>query len=131
MEDSNHKIAPLKKVTLGIETGRTRDRMDLTPAPIPFEFIFGVGVEGLTPFEKALDGKTRGMAVFFQIRSRESAEMFGHLRPPIDDFVHRAPVFYLKATIDRMAAAGDREVVSAMARATACGEGDCGCGCKG
>ena len=131
MEDSKPKIVALKKVTIGVEAGRSRDHMDLTHAPIPFDFIFGVGVEGLSPFEKALDGKACGMAVFFQIRSREIAEMFGHLKPPVDDFVRQAPVFYLKATIDRIVDADDREVVSAMARASACGEGDCGCGCNG
>jgi len=119
----------MKKVALVIEAGRTRDRMDLTHTPISFEFIFGVGVQGLSPFENALDGKACGATVFFKIHSREISELFEHLLLPLDEFIHKAPVFYLKATIDKIAPTEDREIVSAMAGASACGQGDCGCGC--
>ena len=129
MESSKNKVGPLKKVTLGIEAGRTRDLMDLTSTPIPFEFIFGVGVQGLSPFEKALDGKSSGMVVFFQILSRQAAEMFVHLKLPVGDFICREPLFFLKTTIARVARPEDREVVAAMARGVACDHGNCGCGC--
>jgi hypothetical protein len=129
MENSKINIGPMKKVTLRIETGHTRDLMDLTRTPISFEFIFGVGVQGLSPFEAAFDGKACGDAVFLKIHSRETTELFEHLSLPLDEFIHKAPVFYLRATIDKVAAAEDREIVSAMAGASACGQGDCGCGC--
>ena len=129
MENSKINIGSMKKVNLLIEAGRTRDRMDLTRTPISFEFIFGVGVQGLSPFEAALDGKTCGATVFFKTHSREISELFEHLSLPLDEFIHKAPVFYLKAFIDKVAAAEDREIVSAMAGASVCGQGDCGCGC--
>ncbi len=119
----------MKKVKLLIEAGRTRDRMGLTRTPLSFEFIFGVGVQGLSPFEAALEGKTCGESVFFKIHSRDTGELFEHLSPPLDEFIHKVPVFYLKAFIDKIAAAEDREIVSAMAGASACGQGDCGCRC--
>ena len=123
MENSKINIGPMKKVTLGIEAGRTRDQMDLTCTPIPFEFIFGVGVQGFSPFENALGGKTCGETVFLKIHSREISDFFEHLLLPLDEFTHDTPVFYLKATIDKVAAAEDREIVSAMAGASACGQG--------
>lgn len=129
MENSKINIGPMKKVTLRIEAGRTRDRMDLTRTPLSFEFIFGVGVQGLSPFEAALDGKTCGESVFFKIHGREISELFEHLSLPLDEFIHKVPVFHLKAFIDKIAAAEDREIVSAMAGASACGQSDCGCGC--
>jgi hypothetical protein len=129
MENSKINIGPMKKVILEIEAGHTLDRMDLICTPISFEFIFGVGVQGLSPFEAALDGKTCGATVFFKIHSREISELLEHLSLPLDEIIHKVPVFYLKAFIDKIAAAEDREIVSAMAGASACGQGDCGCGC--
>ena len=63
------------------------------------------------------------------IKNRQNSFFFEHLLLPLDEFTHDTPVFYLKATIDKVAAAEDREIVSAMAVASACGQGDCGCGC--
>ena len=54
MDGAEEKIGALKKVTLSLEAGRSPEAMDLTSQPLPFEFIFGLGTAGLTPFEVEL-----------------------------------------------------------------------------
>ena len=52
------KIGVLKKITLSVEAGTAPDSMDLTPKSAHFEFIYGLGTSGLTPFEIQLADKT-------------------------------------------------------------------------
>jgi hypothetical protein len=44
------KIDLLKKITLCVEAGTDPDSMDLSPQSAQIEFIYGLGVSGLTPF---------------------------------------------------------------------------------
>jgi hypothetical protein len=54
------KIDLLKKITLSLEAGTTPDSVDLTPQSSLFEFIYGLGISGLTPFEIQLADKRVG-----------------------------------------------------------------------
>ena len=48
------------EVALTLEAGTTADSVALTPQPIAYDFIFGLGAEGLVPFERALTDRRVG-----------------------------------------------------------------------
>ena len=45
------KVENLTKVTLRLEAGTTADDMNLSLPVSEFEFIFGIGPDGMCPFE--------------------------------------------------------------------------------
>lgn len=123
-------IRNLKKVTLAVYTDRQHSKS------VPFEFIYGVGSEGLCPFEVLLADKVEGETLQVDIARPRAEETFGHL------FVHllsalelrEVPIaFNLYIEVVRVADPDNREVVRAIARSThfsGCG-GSCDCGCAG
>lgn len=126
MPNPSQAVENLMKVSLTIQTGDTVT--DDEPG-IPFEFIYGVGPAGITPFEKALFGKGFGDRIEFDIAPSDYCETVGHLQLPLRDQAGiRAPVS-LRVTITGVVRAQDREVIKAMAAGGSCS--DCGCGCGG
>lgn len=126
MSDPTHTIAYLMKVSLNIRTGTTP--ADHTPGT-PFEFIYGIGPGGITPFEKALFGKGIGEQAQFDLSSADYAETVGHLAHPLCEQAGIMPPVSMRITIANIVRAQDHEVVKAMAAGDGCG--DCGCGCGG
>jgi len=122
-------VAPLKKVVLLLEAGRQPGNRDLTDSPLHYKFIFGLGVEGLTPFEARLAGKQPGDILDLQVAAGDVAETFGHLCLPPAAGLSPTDTLYLRARVDAVTPAADREVVKAMAGGAGCGC-DCGCGCS-
>lgn len=122
-------IAYMKKITVTLETGTTADKMDLSERPFSFEFIYGVGAQGVCLFEKALFEKRSGEEILLQVNPQQTGEIFGHLKRALINFLPMATPFYLKATITDIQAADNREIVEAIAKGT--GSCDCGCGCDG
>ena len=129
MNHAAAKIDNMTKVTLSLEAGSSAEAVDLTPAPVTFEFIFGIGSQGLTPFEFQVAGLAEGEVVVIPVKQSEAGPFFGFHRPPILQWTEGQEVFYLTARVLRVAQAGSREVIKAMADMTACNEcgGDC-CG---
>ena len=126
MPDTNPTIENLMKVTLDI----TADgEMKTNDQKAVFEFIYGVGVEGITPFEKALLGKSVGDHVRMEMEPANYRETVGHLELPLFEQLGIAKATFLEATVAGIAKAEDREVVKAMAAGSSCS--DCGCGCGG
>jgi len=128
-----NKVANLKKITLSIQTGTSQNDMDLTPKHLEFEFIFGLGPAGMTPFENRLADRAEGEFVLLHIKKQECLSFFEHLNPPLMDlFVDREDI-YLRVNIVAVKPAESREVVKAMAEIAAHGRTgcDCGCGCSG
>jgi hypothetical protein len=126
MPNTTPKIENLMKVSLNIVTGNpTVDDASGTP----FEFIYGIGPSGITPFEKALFGKTVGNRIQFDLASTDFCEMVGHLALPIRKQTGMIAPVSLEVTITDVNRAQDREVVKAMAAGGSCS--DCGCGCGG
>ena len=115
-------IENLTKVSLTIKN-------EDSPSGSPFEFIYGVGSQGITPFEKTLFGKGVGDQVRFDISPAEYCETIGHLELPLLKQTGIMKPMSLKVTIDAIAKPTDQEVVKAMAAGGSCG--DCGCGCGG
>lgn len=95
----------------------------------PFEFIYGVGPAGVTPFEKALFGKRVGDRVRIDTSLEGFSESVGHLESPLRQQAGIAPAAFLQATVTAIARARDRDVIKAMAAGGSCDA--CGCGCGG
>ena len=107
--------------------------MDLCKHPFSFQFIYGVGTEGVCLFEKALYEKRSGEEILLQVNPRQAGEIFGHLRQSLMSFLPKTAPFYLKTTVTVIETADNREIVRAISKGTGssdCGGGcDCGCDC--
>jgi hypothetical protein len=117
-------IENLMKVSLRMATGNPPVESD---AATPFEFIYGTGPSGITPFEKALFGKTVGDRIQFDLAATGFCETVGHLMFPLRKQTGMTDPASLEVTITDITRARDREVVKAMAAGGSCS--DCGCGC--
>jgi len=128
-----NKVENLKKITLSIQAGTSPDTMDLTPKYPNIGFIFGLGSEGMTPFEYQLADRAEGERVLIHLKKKDFYCFFEHLNPPLMDLFDRRDDVYLKVNIDAVTSAENREVVKAMADKAAHGGAgcDCGCGCGG
>ena len=126
-----NKVENLKKIALSIQAGMSQDTMDLTPKYPGIEFIFGLGPEGMTPFEYELADKTEGESVLLHLRKEDFYSFFEHLNPPLMDLFDGRDNVYLKVEIVSVTFPENREIVKAMADMAAHGgvECDCGCGC--
>jgi len=125
------KVENLKKITLSIQAGTSQDTMDLTPKYPKIEFIFGLGPEGMTPFEYELADRSEGESALLHLKKENLYSFFEHFNPPLTDLFDGRDEVYLKVNIDAVTPAENREVVKAMADMAAHGGAgcDCGCGC--
>lgn len=123
-------VGNLNKVTLLVEAGTSPQTMDLTPGPYHFEFIFGVGPTGMTPFEYELLDKKAGESIILELNREDLKKIFEHIDLPVLRLID-GDVFFLKAIIVKVVKAKDREVVKATAAATGCSSqcGMCGEDC--
>jgi hypothetical protein len=126
MNENRQEIGPLKKITLELEAGTGPDKTDLTTEPIPFEFIFGAGSQGLSPFEFQLAYKEEGDDLSLQIKVEELPGFFQHLFIPSLAIPESINSFYLSVKIVKVSEAEPKEVIKAMAEAAACGDHCCG-----
>ena len=126
-----NKVENLKKITLSIQAGTSPDTLDLTLKYPEIEFIFGLGPEGMTPFEYKLADRAEGDSVLLHLKKEDFYSFFEHLNPPLMGLFDGRAEVYLKVNIDAVTTAENREIVKAMAAmATHAGAGcDCGCGC--
>ena len=126
-----NKVENLKKITLSIQAGTSQDTMDISPKYPKIEFIFGLGLEGMTPFEYELADRSEGESVLLHLRKEDFYSFFEHLNPPLTDLFDGKADVYLKVNINAVTPAENREIVKAMAAMTTHGGAgcDCGCGC--
>jgi hypothetical protein len=122
------KVENLKKVTLRVEAGKTADHMDLTPEALEFEFIFGIGPDGMCPFEYELADKNEGDTVLLHLKKQDIHLFLQHLRLPIQALIEENDSFFLKVKLTRIEQSASKEVVKALAELTS-HSGGCGCGC--
>jgi hypothetical protein len=127
MEDSNRTVEGLKKVTVLLEAGTQSKHMDLTPEPVSFEVVVGVGPEGYTDFEYELLGKKVGDVLYLEIQGLRFNDMFGRLAVPLPEKVRRLDIFFMKVTVCAIGDVDQAEIVRAMAGRV----GDCGGDCCG
>jgi len=128
-----NKVENLKKIAISIQAGTSPDTMDLIPRYPNIEFIFGLGPEGMTPFEYKLAEKVEGESVLIHLKKDDFYCFFEHLNLPLMDLFDRGDDVHLKVNINAVAPAENREIVKAMADMAAHGGAgcDCGCGCGG
>ena len=126
MDNVKDKIDALQKINLSLEAGTTPDSMDLTPESYSYEFIFGLGTEGLTPLEFQLVGKTEGDEICLHLKREEIPQAFRHLIMPPLDIPDKLDSFYLKVQVVKVVSADQREVIKALAKIANCGDLCCG-----
>lgn len=126
MNEQQQTIGPLKKVSLLLEVGTGPDQTDSTAKPIPFEFIFGTGSQGLSPFEFELANRKEGDNFTLPIRRDLLPGLFQHLLLSSLAVTESTSVFFLKVKIVKVSEADPKEVIKAMAEAAACGDHCCG-----
>lgn len=126
MEEIAAKVSPLKKIILELEAGSKPESMDLSPGPTLLEFIYGLGAEGLTPFEFELADMGEGDSVIIFIKKEELPEVCQHLQVPPLGITDEVESFYLKVNIQKIVQADQREVIGALAEMANCGDNCCG-----
>jgi hypothetical protein len=117
-----------KKVNLTIEAGHTPEIMDITTDPLPYQFIFGLGVSGLSPLEEKLSRKKIGEEVLFALDANELHYTLHHHHLPIAFPEEGSNGIYMKIRVDGVADADQREVIKSLADQASCHDCDCGCG---
>jgi hypothetical protein len=126
MEDNRIAVENLKKVKITVQAGSSPESMDISPEPVYFEFIFGLGTSGLTPFEFSLANKHRDDEVILHINLRDIPETFAHIDLPLFQDLPEMDSLYLKIRIVDIQPAAGRELIKAMAEMGGCGDGCCG-----
>jgi hypothetical protein len=130
MQTAAQTVAPLRQVQLTLEAGTTSDTMELTPQPLAYDFIFGLGTGGLVPFEQALIDRRVGEQIRIRLDPKALKTTFEHLPLPGLLLPEQTVDLFLRVTITAVSPADQREIIRQLAQGTACG-GDCGCGCGG
>lgn len=123
-------IQHLKKVKLAILAGGEAGTYSLTPSPTVFEFLYGIGSDGLEPFESALCGKYSGESLALSLKADEAPAFFGRFLGPVRHLLGlhpMPPTLFLHVTVTAVEDAENREVVQALARSA--GHGGCGGSC--
>lgn len=119
----------MMKVQLRFQAGTGPDRMDIPLENPGFEFIFGIGTGGLTPFEQQLAELSVGDKVALQLQQTDTQHCFEHLFPSVRGLFLDRPELYLEVEVTGIGPADNREIIRAMAEMTAHGDGGCGGGC--
>jgi hypothetical protein len=108
----------------------------LPASPVDFSFLYGIGSDGLCPFELALSEKCQGDTLRLMVGAAESREFFGHLLIPLRQAFNLRAMpesMWLQIEVTGVTDADNREVVKALAEnighGGGCG-GTCDCGCS-
>jgi hypothetical protein len=118
----------LKNVTLTIQAGNTPDFMDVVSEPLSYQFIFGLGVNGLSPFEAKLSHRKIGEEVTVGLDRKELHYSLHHHDFPFSFSIEGHDPLYMKIRVIDVSEADQREVIRGLANQTSCHDCDCGCG---
>jgi len=120
-------VKPLHTISLEVLAGSSPGARDLTPDPLTLEFIFGLGVQGLSPFERLLEGLPAGDETRIELKREVVPTTFLNLTPFIIELADRQDPLFLTVKVADIRPAESREVIRTMARMVECGD-DCCCG---
>jgi len=126
MNESSDAVENLKKIGLTVQAGSKRDDMDIVSDPMVFELIFGIGTQGLTPFEFELADKRVGDVIILHLNRSQIQDSFQHIQLPPPALSGGCSELYFNFRIMSISSAENREIVSAMAAVANCGNGCCG-----
>ena len=114
------KADMLKKITLSIAPEAPTAVSDKLPEPLQYAFIYGIGSQGLAPFEYALAGKAVGEEVCIRINRSNFRGTFQHLSLPLPEVPDDNPSVSYRIKILKISSANNREIVAAMAQQSSC-----------
>jgi hypothetical protein len=126
MGKGSANVELFKKITLILEAGMQAEAMDFTREPVSYNFIYGIGNKGLSPFEFALADKKAGDILNLHLRAEEMPSFFQHLVIPQLALPDGTSAFYLKVRVVEVSEPDQREIIKAMADAVECGDSCCG-----
>lgn len=125
MSEHDRRIGPLEKVTLLMEARGDRGDSAATREEVRFEFIYGIGPQGLTPFEFELSSRKSGDELSIGLTKGDMEAFFQHLIPPFN-LRETEEAFSIRVRVIDVAPADQREVIQAMAEAASCADHCCG-----
>lgn len=124
---SRPAIDNLKQVKLEIMAGADPKEAGSSSIKGEFEFIFGVGSTGISPFEKALYGKEVGDQILMEVNGKDLCQTFVHLEPPQFNTLFSNGTYTINIIVKEITDPTPTEIVKAMANTGKCGGADCDC----
>jgi hypothetical protein len=116
------------RVTIAMKADQGDALHGISGRPVHFDFIWGIGLNGLTDFELMLSRKAAGDAVTLTLHPETIHGVFEHLASHVASFCRPDKDVRLTAWIEKIEPVTHRDVVKAMAGLK---EGSCGCGGDG
>ena len=126
MPQNDEKVGPLKKIILSLQAAKEPNSEPMTEISPGFDFIFGIGPGGLTPFEYEISDRAVGDEVTIPLNRGDLEQIFQHLTVPAVNIPEDLGSFYLKVKVMDVAPADQREVIRALAELANCGDSCCG-----
>ena len=126
MQPSGGRVEPLKRVVIRVSSGKKVKGEQVFEPDKPVSFIFGLGSQGLSPFEMALEGKRPGDVVMFDLTNEDRLHFFGHV---LLYFMPDQGVLdsqFLRVVVEEIRDAHQREIIRELAEITEFGHG-CSC----
>jgi hypothetical protein len=105
---------------------KKRIRRFCTREPVSCNIIYGIGMQGLSPFEFALAGKRAGDILNLHLRGEEIPTFFQHLFIPQLAILEGMNTFYLRVRVVDVSEPDEREIIKEMAEAASRSDSCCG-----
>jgi len=115
MAETRLCIEYLKKITVYLQGAQGRGKARASEDGYYLSFIYGIGPDGLTPFEMKIAGKTAGDELFFDKAGMHLDHLFGHLTLWMLPFMERLDHPWLYVRVEKVEAADQKEVIRALA----------------
>jgi len=127
MTVSQTRVAPLKKVHVEISlSAEANDPAGSGRVVRSLKFIYGVGSSGLSGFEFKLAKAGPGDKVELTLDPGEWESFFGHLPIPWPATLPQRTQRRIQVAVQTVETPQQKEIIQALAAATACGSGCCG-----
>jgi hypothetical protein len=126
MFDHNLPVQPLKKITLSVNASTQAEGNNSDNDSQTFQFIFGLGTDGLTPFEFLLSKQMQNHIFSLKLHPDDICQTFKHINVPHFDIPESAESIFFTFQMIKVEEADHREVIKAMAELSSCG-GSCEC----
>ena len=129
------ELKTMKKIVVSVCLEHGRSSHVESEKQRTFSFIYGLGRDGLSPFERCLESCSVGQRVKFEVKSAAVGESFGGLFSEVRELIEGKVLpenLVFEIELVKLEDVDNREVVAALARsASGCGSGgSCGCGCS-
>lgn len=127
MEKMPKKVKVLEKVNLLLSVRGVEEIEPENCQDWPLSFIYGLGAEGLTPFEQDLADKSVGERLLIRLSTARLQGYFHALKLPPLPIPAKQEIFFLQVRITGIEPVSQRELIREMAATTGCSHDDGGC----